>query len=134
MRAQTSICSSSSGKYPTRLMNTCACGIPLAGWPLVSASTCCFIRSTSTPSGARYQVTFCTKPGMKARCCMMPFIDEAKRLLRIAGRDYQTFTILRNHPEAELAPTCFHAQQAIEKALKAVLTIKHIDFRRTYGL
>jgi HEPN domain-containing protein len=65
---------------------------------------------------------------------MTPFIDEAKRLLRIAGRDYQTFTILRNHPEAELAPTCFHAQQAVEKALKAVLTIKHIDFRCTQDL
>ena len=65
---------------------------------------------------------------------MTPFVDEAKRLLRIAGRDYQTFTILRNHPEAELAPICFHAQQAVEKALKAVLTIKHIDFRRTHDL
>ncbi|MFH0342052.1 MAG: HEPN domain-containing protein [Chromatiales bacterium] len=71
---------------------------------------------------------------MKARYCMTPFTDEAKRLLRIAGRDYQAFTILRNHPEAELAPTCFHAQQAVEKALKAVLTIKHIDFRRTHDL
>ena len=29
---------------------------------------------------------------------------------------------------------CFHAQQALEKALKAVLTIKHIDFRRTHDL
>jgi HEPN domain-containing protein len=65
---------------------------------------------------------------------MTPFIEEARRLLRIAGRDYQTFTILRNHPEAELTPTCFHAQQAVEKALKAVLTIKHIDFRRTHDL
>jgi HEPN domain-containing protein len=65
---------------------------------------------------------------------MTPFTNEAKRLLRIAGRDYQTFTILRNHPEAELAPTCFHAQQAVETALKAVLTIKHIDFRRTHDL
>ena len=26
---------------------------------------------------------------------MTPFIDEAKHLLRIARRDYQTFTILR---------------------------------------
>ena len=65
---------------------------------------------------------------------MTPFIDEAKRLLRIAGRDYQAFTILHNHPEAELAPTCFHAQQAVEKALKAVLTIQQIDFRRTHDL
>ncbi|MGH6635430.1 MAG: hypothetical protein ACRED0_04635 [Gammaproteobacteria bacterium] len=28
---------------------------------------------------------------------MTPIIDEAKRLLRIAGRDYETFTILHNH-------------------------------------
>jgi HEPN domain-containing protein len=65
---------------------------------------------------------------------MTPFIEEARRLLRIADRDYQTFKILRNHPEAELAPTCFHAQQAVEKALKAVLTVKQIDFRRTHDL
>jgi HEPN domain-containing protein len=65
---------------------------------------------------------------------MTAFVDEAKRLLRIAARDYQTFTILRNHPEAELAPICFDAQQAVEKALKAVLTIKRIDFRRTHDL
>jgi len=37
------------------------------------------------------------KRGMKARCCMTPFVDEAKRLLRIATRDYQTFTILNNY-------------------------------------
>lgn len=65
---------------------------------------------------------------------MTPLHDEAERLLRLAGRDYRTFTILRNHPEAELAPTCFHAQQAVEKALKAVLTTKQIDFRRTHDL
>ncbi|MGQ0592176.1 MAG: HEPN domain-containing protein [Gammaproteobacteria bacterium] len=29
---------------------------------------------------------------------------------------------------------CFHAQQAVEKALKAVLTIKQSDFRRTHDL
>jgi hypothetical protein len=36
---------------------------------------------------------FCTEPGMKARYCMMPFIDEAKRLLRIDGRNYQEFAL-----------------------------------------
>ena len=35
MRAQISIYSSSSGKYPTRLMNTCACGMPLVGVDLL---------------------------------------------------------------------------------------------------
>ena len=52
---------------------------------------------------------------------MTPFIDEAQRLLRLAERDYETFSILRAHPHAKLAPTCFHAQQAVEKAMKAAL-------------
>lgn len=65
---------------------------------------------------------------------MTPCIEEAKRLLRLADRDYRTFLILCAHPEAELAPTCFHAQQAVEKALKAILTIKAVDFRRTHDL
>lgn len=65
---------------------------------------------------------------------MTLFIDEAKRLLRMAVRDYRTFTILRNHPEAGLAPTCFHARHAVEKALKAVLTTKQVDLRRTRDL
>ena len=29
---------------------------------------------------------------------------------------------------------CFHAQQAVEKCLKAVLYEKHVDFRRTHDL
>jgi HEPN domain-containing protein len=52
---------------------------------------------------------------------MTAFIEEAQHLLRLAERDYETFAILRAHPNAKLAPTCFHAQQAVEKALKAVL-------------
>jgi HEPN domain-containing protein len=59
---------------------------------------------------------------------MTPCIEEARRLLRLAERDGRTFRILRAHPEAELAPTCIHAQQAVEKALKAV------DFCRTHDL
>jgi hypothetical protein len=35
---------------------------------------------------------------------MTPFIDEAQRLLRLAERDYETFSILRAHPHAKLAP------------------------------
>jgi hypothetical protein len=41
------------------------------------------------------KATFYTELERKARSCMTPFIDEAKHLLRIARRDYQTFTILR---------------------------------------
>jgi len=53
---------------------------------------------------------------------------------RIVGPRNGTFAILRSHLDAELAPTCFHAQQAVEKALKALLTINQVDFRRTHDL
>jgi len=65
---------------------------------------------------------------------MTPCIEEARRLLRLAERDYRTFLILRGHPNAELEPTCFHAQQAAEKALKAALIARSTDFRRTHDL
>jgi HEPN domain-containing protein len=65
---------------------------------------------------------------------MTPFIEEAERLLRLARRDYQTCTILRSHPEAQTAPICFHAQQSVEKALKAVMTASQVYFRYTHDL
>ena len=65
---------------------------------------------------------------------MMPYIEEAERLFRLAERDYQTFSILFAHQEADLAPTCFHAQQSVEKALKSVLTSRQLTFRRTHDL
>ena len=65
---------------------------------------------------------------------MTPFIEEAQRLLRLARRDFQTFAILRSHPEAQIAPVCFHAQQCVEKALKAVITANQVYFRYTHDL
>jgi HEPN domain-containing protein len=65
---------------------------------------------------------------------MMPFIEEARRMLRLAERDFETFAILRAHPDAKLAPTCFHAQQSVEKALKAVLMARQVYFRYTHDL
>ncbi len=65
---------------------------------------------------------------------MTPFIDEAQRLLKLAERDYETFSILRAHPHAKLAPTCFHAQQAVEKAMKAALVAGQVHFRYTHDL
>ncbi|MQM31684.1 MAG: hypothetical protein CRU78_14645 [Candidatus Accumulibacter phosphatis] len=38
------------------------------------------------------------------------------------------------HPDASLAATCFHAQQSVEKALKAVLTARGATFPRTHNL
>jgi len=65
---------------------------------------------------------------------MTPFIEEAERLLRLARRDYQTCAILGSHPEAQIAPICFHAQQCVEKALKAGLTANQVYFRYTHDL
>jgi HEPN domain-containing protein len=65
---------------------------------------------------------------------MTPFIEEAWRMVRLAERDYQTFCILLAHPDAPLATTCFHAQQCVEKALKAVLMANQVYFRRTHDL
>jgi HEPN domain-containing protein len=65
---------------------------------------------------------------------MTPSIEEALRLLRLAQRDLQTYRILAAHPDASLAATCFHAQQSVEKALKAVLTAHGAIFPRTHNL
>ncbi|HYN76981.1 MAG TPA: HEPN domain-containing protein [Lamprocystis sp. (in: g-proteobacteria)] len=65
---------------------------------------------------------------------MTPFIEEAARLLRLAERDYRSFSILFNHPDADLAAACFHAQQSVEKALKAVLTMLQVGYPRTHDL
>jgi len=63
-----------------------------------------------------------------------PATPEAKVLLRAAERDYKTFSILRGNPEAPLASTCFHAQQYVEKVMKAVLVTHGAVFRPTHDL
>lgn len=65
---------------------------------------------------------------------MTPSIEEATRLLRIAGRDIQTFHILAGHPEASQSALCFHAQQSVEKSLKAILTLHGVAYPRTHNL
>ena len=65
---------------------------------------------------------------------MTASIEEAQRFLRIARSDLRAFDILANHPDSEFGPTCFHAHQAIEKSLKAVLTLLELDFPRTHDL
>ena len=65
---------------------------------------------------------------------MTAWLEEAGHLLRLARRDHQTFCILLDSGRAALAPICFHAQQAAEKALKAVLTVQQRDFPRTHSL
>ncbi len=63
---------------------------------------------------------------------MTPYTEEAERLLRLARRDFQTCAILVSHPEAQVAPICFHAQQCVEKSLKAAMTANQVYFRYTH--
>ncbi len=65
---------------------------------------------------------------------MTPAAEEAHRLLRLAARDRSTFMLLARLPDAPLSAVGFHAQQAIEKALKAVSTLHGVETRRTHDL
>ncbi len=65
---------------------------------------------------------------------MTPQHEEGQRLLRLARRDQAAFTALLDAPGVDLALACFHAQQAAEKALKAVMCVSNLEFRRTHDL
>lgn len=65
---------------------------------------------------------------------MTPALEEAQRLLRLALRDSDTFDLLLPLAKAPMAALGFHAQQAVEKALKAVCTLHKLEVRRTHDL
>jgi HEPN domain-containing protein len=68
---------------------------------------------------------------------MTPQVEEALRQLRLAERDRDVFEILAGsagRTDNAHAATGFHAQQAVEKALKALLCLRDIDFPRTHDL
>ena len=65
---------------------------------------------------------------------MTPEHEEARRLLRLARRDFDTVRLLIPLEQANLATIGFHAQQCAEKALKAVCTFNKLAFRRTHDL
>jgi len=63
-----------------------------------------------------------------------PATAEAQALLRAAERDRKTVELLLQHPDAPVSSVCFHAQQYLEKAMKAVLVSNAVIFRRTHDL
>lgn len=65
---------------------------------------------------------------------MTPQLEEAQRLMRLARRDRDTFDLLLPLPKANLAALGFHAQQAAEKALKAIAVLRRLDVPRTHDL
>ena len=60
--------------------------------------------------------------------------EEAAMLYRIASQDRRAFLNLNADAEIDLRIVCFHAQQAVEKLLKAVLVRHGIIFSRTHNL
>ncbi|MFC1834108.1 HEPN domain-containing protein [Thermodesulfobacteriota bacterium] len=65
---------------------------------------------------------------------MTPQLEESHRLLRLAYRDRTAFEALLRAAGVDLAIACFHAQQAVEKALKAVLCLRDLEYPRTHDL
>ncbi|MHB1592422.1 MAG: HEPN domain-containing protein [Sulfuricella sp.] len=65
---------------------------------------------------------------------MTPQREEAERFLRLAKRDQAAFAALLNASAVDPAVACFHAQQAAEKALKAVMCLRGLEYRRTHDL
>ena len=61
-------------------------------------------------------------------------LDEARRFLNLARDDLAAFRALAAMPHIRQTIAFFHAQQAIEKSLKAVLFGKGEEFRRTHDL
>lgn len=58
----------------------------------------------------------------------------ARLLLQAAGEDAKALEALTELPEIADAIVGFHAQQAVEKSLKAVLSAGQVAFRRTHDL
>lgn len=65
---------------------------------------------------------------------MTPQREEAARLLRLARRDQAAMQALLGAPAVGVAVAFFHAQQAAEKALKAVMCLHGLAYRRTHDL
>ena len=60
--------------------------------------------------------------------------DLAQRYLLMADRDIKTMILLANITDSDDEAIGFHAQQAVEKCLKAVLSLHQIPFRKTHDL
>lgn len=65
---------------------------------------------------------------------MTPATEEARKLLRLAQSDRDAFDHLVPADHLRDAVVLFHAQQAIEKAFKSVLTLNGVPFDRTHDL
>ena len=65
---------------------------------------------------------------------MEAHLEEAHRSMRLAERDLRAYQVLKVSPGIDLSTIGFHAQQVIEKSIKAVLFLNNIEFTRTHDL
>ena len=61
-------------------------------------------------------------------------IEHARMMLKLARDDLATFEILVNSSESPVASLGFHAQQAVEKALKSWLSLIGMNYPPTHNL
>ena len=61
-------------------------------------------------------------------------VDLARRFLALAERDRKAFRKLSGDPEMDDELVGFHAQQTVEKCLKAVLAKDRVEVRKTHDL
>jgi HEPN domain-containing protein len=60
--------------------------------------------------------------------------EEAAVLYRLATQDRLAFQTLSANRDIDLRIVCFHGQQAVEKAIKAVLVSQGVTFPTTHDL
>ena len=65
----------------------------------------------------------------------MPDYDEAKRWISLAERDYAiALHLQKTFVPLPVETICFHCQQTVEKALKAVLAYYEADIPKTHDI
>jgi HEPN domain-containing protein len=79
-----------------------------------------------------------TGQNKRERSCVISLAEARRRvaadLLTLANRDAQAMSALAALPHIDFAIVGFHAQQAVEKALKAVMAAHGISFPKTHNL
>jgi HEPN domain-containing protein len=61
-------------------------------------------------------------------------VEKLRQWVEKAEEDYLVATRLLREPEDVFSSICFHAQQCVEKYLKALLTLRGIQFPKTHSL
>lgn len=61
-------------------------------------------------------------------------LEEARSLLKLAERDWAILLVIKDAESVHLSGIAFHAQQLVEKSLKAVLSAKGLAFDRIHDL